>query len=105
MSFYNFRQNNSGGVHHGPAVNVVIEASSPEEANRIAVERAGLYFDGCESGRDCRCCGDRWYRAGLWSDEATAEVPEIEPWDQRWADGAKIPTQLVIRAEAKELTR
>jgi hypothetical protein len=31
-----------------------------DDANSIA-ESIGMYFDGCSDGRDCSCCGDRWY--------------------------------------------
>lgn len=62
--FYHYRQNNSGGAFEfdhdkGISVNVIIQASSAEEADEKAGE-IGLYFDGVESGRDCGCCGDRW---------------------------------------------
>ena len=63
--FYQYNQNNSGGsfvfdkdmgiTHH-----VVIEAESADDADRRA-EEVGLYFNGCEEGRDCSCCGDRWH--------------------------------------------
>lgn len=56
MSFFNFRQNNSGGFWTGPAINLIVEASTEEEANRIA-ESHGVYFDG---SNDCPCCGSRW---------------------------------------------
>ena len=61
--YYHFRQNNSGGSFHfddrGITINVIVEA----ESERVAIARAediGLYFDGCEKGMDCDCCGDRW---------------------------------------------
>lgn len=62
--FYAYRQNNSGGSFYGP-INVIIEADSAEEADHIATTHADspIYFDGCSIGRDCDCCGDRWYRA------------------------------------------
>lgn len=65
MKFYEFRQNNSGGNFHiseeaGIGPSVIIEATSAEEANAKA-EAIGIYFDGCDIGRDCDCCGDRWY--------------------------------------------
>lgn len=63
--FYNFRQNNSGGVFivdDTVTVNVFIEAEGAHEAN-FRAENIGIYFDGCELGDDCPCCGDRWYRA------------------------------------------
>lgn len=62
MAFFTYSQNNSGGVFCEPAKYVIIEADSADEANRIA-EDNGLYFDGCMTGSDCSCCGDRWYRA------------------------------------------
>ena len=46
----------------GIAEFVIVEASSHDEANRIA-EDIGLYFNGVEDGRDCDCCGERWYPA------------------------------------------
>jgi hypothetical protein len=65
--FYNFDQNNSGGsfvVDNDLCHRLYIEADSADEATAIA-ESMGVYFDGCESGMDCECCGDRWYR--LWT--------------------------------------
>ena len=60
--FYMFDQNNSGGSFIKDdtlAHFVIIEADSAKEANEIA-ESKGIYFDGCETGDDCPCCGDRW---------------------------------------------
>ena len=62
MLWYEYRQNNSGGVYCGPAINVFIEATNEDVAAALA-ERLGVYFDGCSTGADCDCCGDRWYRA------------------------------------------
>lgn len=59
MAFYTFRQNNSGGSFYGPRY-VIVEAGSADEANRIA-EDHDVYFNGCMTGMDCSCCGDRWY--------------------------------------------
>ena len=74
--FYCFVQNNPGGVtkvddrvtHY-----VIMEADSAKQANDIA-EYNGIYFDGCYDGIDCRCCGDRWYRA---SESDGKEIPKI----------------------------
>lgn len=66
MGFYRFNQNNSGGsfVEDEDLTHTVfIEAGSAKEANARA-ENFGIYFDGCNSGIDCDCCGDRWYEAG-----------------------------------------
>lgn len=65
--FYRFHQNNSGGSFHhdekrGIGYEVVIEADSAPAAN-AAAESIGLYFYGVSEGRDCECCGSRWYEA------------------------------------------
>lgn len=63
-SFYEIYQNNSGGsfvVDDKLCHRLFIEAKSGKEAIRIA-EDLGCYWDGCDNGNDCRCCGDRWYR-------------------------------------------
>ena len=76
MSFFTFCQNNSGGsfdADHG--LFVVIEADNADHANQRAVEEEGLYFDGVQSGADCSCCGDRWYRA--WDSNAATDSPMI----------------------------
>ena len=60
--WYEFNQNNSGGrfiVDDKVCHRVFVEADSAMDANDIAVN-LGIYFDGCEDGRDCDCCGDRW---------------------------------------------
>lgn len=62
--WYTFHQNNTGGEfvscdQSGIGSDVIIEANSPEHANSRA-EEIGIYFDGCDSGIDCPCCGDRW---------------------------------------------
>lgn len=67
--FYTYRQNNSGGYYIGPSY-VIVEADSSSEADFIA-EQNGIYFNGVMRGRDCECCGDRWYNA--WDDDATDE--------------------------------
>jgi len=75
--FFKYDQNNSGGSFHydeNLGENVVVEAHSPGEANEIA-EGLGIYFDGCSSGDDCGCCGDRWSPAGRWGGD------KVEPND------------------------
>lgn len=62
--FYTFRQNNSGGEfdyskENGITKTVIIEADTTEDAINNALF-IGLYFNGCASGFDCACCGDRW---------------------------------------------
>jgi len=61
--FYMFDQNNSGGhfiVNDEVCHRVIIEADNKNEAIKKA-EELGIYFNGCEEGIDCSCCGDRWY--------------------------------------------
>lgn len=62
MKFFEFNQNNSGGsfvVDDKVCHILLIEADSNDDASDIA-EGLGVYYDGCESGIDCDCCGDRW---------------------------------------------
>ncbi len=65
MKFFHFSQNNSGGrftidAKQGIGVHVIIEAKNIGAANNRA-QQIGLYFNGCDDGMDCSCCGDRWY--------------------------------------------
>lgn len=74
---YEFSQNNSGGrfvfdADAGITHRVVIEAESEEEAIEKALG-VGLYFNGCDAGIDCNCCGDRW---STW----TREIENLESW-------------------------
>lgn len=76
--FYTFNQNNSGGSFlkddtTGLTHYVCIEAMDADKANEKA-ESIGIYFNGCEYGMDCGCCGDRWYPV----DESDGEhIPSI----------------------------
>jgi hypothetical protein len=70
MPLYTFSQNNSGGRFSGPALYVIVEAANGDEANYLAVDN-GVYFDGCNEGMDCSCCGDRWSRQ--WRDIGSSE--------------------------------
>lgn len=68
--FFEFSQNNSGGSFDGFARFVFIQARNADDANARA-EKLGLYFDGCENGIDCDCCGDRWSR--VYDEDGVAE--------------------------------
>lgn len=62
--FWDIWQNNSGGSFHfdeaaGITHFVVVEANDVYHATARA-EEIGLYWNGCDAGRDCSCCGDRW---------------------------------------------
>ena len=72
MAWFTFNQNNSGGYFHGPRY-VLIQANSSVSANAIA-EKNDIYFNGCDKGIDCSCCGDRWDR--VWQNNGT-EKPMI----------------------------
>lgn len=77
LRYFHFSQNNSGGsfyINDEVAYHVIIQAHSAENANEIALD-IGIYFDGCSSGRDCDCCGDRW--SSQWYDEIGDETPLI----------------------------
>ena len=82
LKFYTFRQTNTGGkfeVNKNISQFVLIEALSYKEANERA-EGIGIYFNGCESGLDCDCCGDRWdeldeYNKGTESPEIYGKKP------------------------------
>lgn len=65
LQYFHFSQNNPGGsfdIDDTIAHHVIIQAHYAEEANNIARD-IGIYFNGCETGADCSCCGDRWYEA------------------------------------------
>ena len=99
--FFTFDQTNSGGQFNGPARFVIIEAKNAAEANHRA-RKAGIYFDGMQSGTDCRDCGDRWQRAK--EGDGTVE-PSIygdllaEAWVSK-DDGVR-PTVLVAYADGR----
>lgn len=99
--FYEFHQNNSGGVFDynevtGISTMVIIEAGSIDEAIGIA-EDQGLYFN--DEWRDCETCGSRWYAP----DESVGELtPSLYgkpledirfgryPNHMKWVDGYEI---------------
>lgn len=79
LKWYDFSQNNSGGRFHYTnkvGTHVYIQATSQAEATAKALE-AGVYFDGCAEGRDCKCCGDRWYEP---YSSPSEEMPQCYMW-------------------------
>lgn len=88
--FYTYEQNNSGGFWKAPAISVVVEASSEDEADTIA-KQSGVYF--FDEHDDCPdCCGSRWYSArGPYQ-----QIPEVNAFDLRWEEMSGIPAQLVV---------
>lgn len=81
--FFEYRQNNSGGgfnVNDTLTVLVIVEAKDQKQAIQIG-ESLGIYFNGCDKGMDCPCCGDRWYEPdevnlhyGILSDDELEEM-------------------------------
>jgi hypothetical protein len=97
MKFYTYRQNNSGGeflVDEKVAHTVIVEAPDALSANARA-QAVGVYFDGCETGPDCSCCGDRWSRAYEGDDYNGCDAPSVYGEDIR-NDGAKYAFDDVI---------
>lgn len=87
MKWYTYSQNNSGGSfdhdeERGIGQYVIIEARDTSHADARA-EEIGLYFDGCREGRDCSCCGDRWYSAYDGDDRPEIYGKHIVPADDQ----------------------
>ena len=88
--FYTFRQNNSGGSFDeddNVSLYVIVEAMNADQASARAKD-AGVYFNGCNDGMDCHCCGDRWYRGyseGTASPEVYGKV--VQPNDKFVEEG------------------
>jgi len=107
--WYHYDQNNSGGSFGRPAYNVYIEAFDCRHADFIA-EDNDLYFDGVDKGRDCECCGDRWYKAweedGIEGSKEKIKTDKDQRWDwnRRWNKGKKdpIPVALFISLDGKK---
>lgn len=113
-NFYEYRQNNSSGffvIDNDVSRYVLIEAPSADAANRKA-KGVGIYFDGCDWGQDCSCCGDRWYERSHPLDDFTAHhwqhdnktfddvrgyAQQIANWDN-WAEDGK-PSVIVYFAD------
>lgn len=85
--FFEYSQNNSGGSfdiddERGIGPRVWVEAANSDHADSRA-ESLGIYFNGCDEGMDCKCCGDRWRPA--WGDGD--ESVDVDPvWDFGWHD-------------------
>ncbi len=63
LYWFHFSQNNSGGsfvVDDKLASRLFVQEENADRAVSFA-ENLGVYFDGVNQGRDCPCCGDRWY--------------------------------------------
>jgi hypothetical protein len=97
MAFFTFYQNNSGGVLIGPAKFVIVAADNADQANDTAQDH-GIYFDGCSSGIDCDCCGDRWHRASDYNATDTPMIYGTNPEDYKhWDNDTKIPVYIFVK--------
>lgn len=86
--FYEFNQNNSGGVFKVDAKvchRLFIEADSADEAVTKA-EELGCYWYGVDTGVDCPCCGDRWSKDYLDSRSFPMEYRLTESSAERWKE-------------------
>jgi hypothetical protein len=92
MTYFIYRQNNSGGSFDLPAVKVAIKADSPADADAIALEN-GIYFDP-EFEIDCDCCGNRWSEASEY--DKFDEVPPATEWEEMFAKYDEVPALVVI---------
>lgn len=91
--FYNFNQNNSGGVfevNDTVCHQLYIEADSFDEAISKA-EELGCYWDGVYKGLDCPCCGDRWscYEDAIDIDRYKTEGYTVSVYDNIYPDTEK----------------
>lgn len=81
--FYTFNQYNTGGrfIFNKEVTHfVIVEADNAEVANLFA-EEIGLYWNGCRSGQDCSCCGDRWHPTDEYDAEEFPSVRSIPVQD------------------------
>ena len=106
--FYTYRQNNSGGRFGQPAIQVIVEADTPEQADVVAQSR-GLYFNGVDNDYDCPCCGDRWYPASSWDESAEPVIYGQSIQDYldddktiKWSKWDDVPEVLVVYKDGRE---
>jgi hypothetical protein len=101
--FYRYNKNNSFGQwreDENLAKNVHVEANSEAEANTKA-ESVGIYFNGCDNGQDCPCCGDRWSEPYGDGTEVPSDYGDPIDLGKRsstvihYADGTKLDLRLV----------
>ena len=88
--FYEFRQNNTGGwfdFDEKVCLVMFIEAINKKHAIAIA-EELGCYFDGVYDGKDCGCCGDRWYEPDEDDVVDIGKYGSVEEYAQRTANNS-----------------
>ncbi len=88
--FFTYSQNNSGGsfvTNDDVAHYVIIEAPTWRIADALA-QNVGIYFNGCDTGSDCSCCGDRWSSASYGNnyDEPLIYGTAAAEYNDYWAE-------------------
>ena len=73
MKFFGYSQNNSGGYYDGPLY-VIVQAKDSDHADSLVTLNTDVYFNGCSTGSDCSCCGDRWNRCWGDGDDLPSDV-------------------------------
>lgn len=101
MTWFAFRQNNSSGRFDEPAVCVVVESSSEEEAKTIASANG---VD--EEAPYCPCCGERWSLsyAEEFEDKPSLEDLLGELWDSKILyKGRGVPRAMYVSGKNVEV--
>lgn len=82
MSFYVYRQNNSGGYFvedENVGIHVIIESDTEEQANKKFDE----ILDGnSKYTKYCPCCGERWYGVDTIYEKVEVAAPLAEKLKQ-----------------------
>jgi len=100
MKFFTYSQNNSGGFYSGP-YGVIVEAPNQDVANALAESVAGVYFNGVRNGRDCQCCGDRWYPG--WNEYDKAEDAFNDIYNQYMLDEMREHGIMLVSADGRSV--
>lgn len=100
--WFEYGQNNSGGSWVPPYRVVWVQARTKRQANAIAQDEADVYFDGCDTGRDCPCCGDRWSEP---LDDGGEDAPDLT-WrrESTMRSGslyAEVPMALLVHEDGR----
>ena len=85
--WFNYIQNNTGG-RWDKYVKIYVEAIDYKHANSIVTEldEVDVYFDGCDLGIDCSCCGDRWYPNSEWDTGENCITDEEKKYSIEYAN-------------------
>ena len=104
MAFFMWNQNNSGGVFDvtdDVTWRVVIEAENYDLAEYKALN-LGIYYNGCDDGRDCDCCGDRWYDGEELDTKGDPMLEVLQKYADEW--GCESPSIIIHYADGTKGT-